>query len=60
MRHERSDRSSVRANQLLAVLPQMNGTGQRERAVVCLIQLQIFYISGSEKSRKYRENSPVL
>ena len=34
MRHERSDRSSVRANQLLAVLPQMNGTGQRERAVV--------------------------
>lgn len=34
MRHERSDRSSVRANQLLAVLSQMNGTGQRERAVV--------------------------
>lgn len=72
MRHERSSRRCVYADQLMAVLPQVmtwnrtkrKGSGLTPTALtdknVCLIQLQTFYISGPEKSRKYRENSPVL
>lgn len=72
MRHERSSRRCVYADQLMAVLPQVmtwnrtkrKGSGLTPTALTdikCLTNLDINILyQWPRKVKKYRENSPVL